>query len=62
MWSRCESWKTERELVMQILDHIGSLASILGLCVSLYVLYREIAISKDVTTLKNEEESWHRKV
>ena len=46
---------------MIILDHIGSVSSILGLCVSLYVLYREIAISKEVHTLKGEEETWHRK-
>jgi len=38
---------------------IGSVASILGLGVSIYVLYRELALSKDVTTLKNEEEQWH---
>jgi hypothetical protein len=38
---------------------IGSVASILGLIVSLYVLYREIAISKEVHTLKGEEEAWH---
>jgi hypothetical protein len=39
---------------------IGNISSILGLCVSLYVLYREIAISKEVHDLKNEEESWHK--
>jgi hypothetical protein len=39
---------------------IGSIASILGLVVSLYVLYREIAISKEVHILKGEEEQWHR--
>ena len=44
-----------------MIDHIGSVASIIGLCVSLYVLYREIAISKEVHDLKNEEENWHRK-
>jgi hypothetical protein len=44
-----------------VIDHIGSIASILGLCVSLYVLWREIRISNDVTTLKNEEEAWHKK-
>ena len=41
---------------------IGSIASILGLAVSLYVLYREIVISKEVHELKNEEEAWHKKV
>ena len=44
-----------------MIDHIGSVASIIGLCVSLYVLYREIAISKEVHDLKNEEENWHKK-
>jgi hypothetical protein len=38
---------------------ISCVASVLGLIVSLYVLYREIAISKEVHTLKNEEEQWH---
>jgi len=40
---------------------IGSIASILGLAVSLYVLYREIAISKEVHDLKVEEDAWHEK-
>ena len=39
---------------------IGSVASVLGLIVSLYVLYREIAISKEVHILKGEEEAWHK--
>jgi hypothetical protein len=44
-----------------MLTIFGSIASILGLCVSVYVLIREIAISKEVHVLKNEEESWHKK-
>jgi hypothetical protein len=43
-----------------MIDHIGSVASILGLAVSLYVLYREIAIQKEVHILKGEEEVWHK--
>lgn len=38
----------------------GSLASILGLFVSIYILVREYFIEKDVTILKNEEEAWHK--
>jgi hypothetical protein len=38
---------------------ISCIASVLGLAVSLYVLYREIAIGKEVHTLKGEEEQWH---
>jgi len=38
---------------------ISCIASVLGLAVSLYVLYREIAMSKEVHTLKSEEEQWH---
>jgi hypothetical protein len=38
----------------------GSLASILGLFVSLYVLLKEFLLQEDVTLLKNEEEAWHR--
>lgn len=37
----------------------GSIASILGLALSGYVLWREIKIGNDVTDLKNEEEEWH---
>jgi hypothetical protein len=43
-----------------IIGTVGSIASILGLCVSLYVLYREVIISRQVTTLKGEEEAWHK--
>jgi hypothetical protein len=43
-----------------LLSDVGSAASILGLLVSLYVLYREVIIEKDVTDLKNEEEAWHK--
>ena len=39
----------------------GSLASILGLAVSLYVLWRELKIQKEVEELKREEEGWHKK-
>ena len=39
---------------------LGSISSMLGLAISLYVLWRELAISKDVTALKKEEESWHK--
>ena len=39
----------------------GSLSSIAGLFVSLYVLWREYIIGNDVENLKKEEESWHKK-
>jgi hypothetical protein len=42
------------------LQYAGSVASILGLLISVYVLWREYVIEKDVTTLKNEEEAWHK--
>jgi hypothetical protein len=42
-----------------ILNACGSVASILGLLVALYVLWREVRIANDVTTLKTEEENWH---
>ena len=38
----------------------GSLSSMFGLLVSLYVLFRELVLQRDMTTLKNEEEAWHR--
>jgi hypothetical protein len=37
----------------------GSVASILALFVSLYVLWREVRIGNEVHTLKTEEEQWH---
>ena len=43
-----------------MIQTLGSISSMLGLAISLYVLWRELAISKDVTDLKKEEESWHR--
>jgi len=42
------------------LETLGSLSSMAGLLVSLYVLWREIRIQKDVTVLKDEEENWHK--
>ena len=48
---------------MKLLEELGaagSVASILGLFVSLYVLWREYLIEEDVTMLKNEEEAWHK--
>lgn len=42
-----------------MLSALGSIASILGLLVSLWVLYRERIIEKDVSGLKLEEEAWH---
>ena len=37
----------------------GSLASILGFFVSVYVLVKEHFIGEDVENLKKEEEQWH---
>jgi len=42
------------------LNAAGSIASILGLIVSLYVLWRELTLQEDVTALKREEEEWHK--
>ena len=49
----------ERGLSM-ILQYAGSVASILGLIISLYVLWREYVIERDVIALKTEEETWHK--
>lgn len=48
-----------RMVTMIWLSAVGSVASILGLLVALYVLWREVRIADDVTTLKTEEEQWH---
>ncbi len=42
-----------------MIQTLGSISSMLGLAISLYVLWRELAISKDVSDLKKEEENWH---
>ena len=47
------------EEVPEMIQTLGSISSMLGLAISLYVLRREVAIQKDVTALKQEEESWH---
>ena len=39
---------------------MGSIASMLGLLVSVYVLWRELVLQHDVTVLKEEEEAWHK--
>jgi hypothetical protein len=48
-------------ILLAILSAMGSLASIAGLLVSLYVLRKEKVIEEDVTMLKYEEEAWHEK-
>jgi hypothetical protein len=45
-----------------MLSALGSIASILGLLVSLYVLWRETKIEDEVHDLKTEEENWHHDV
>ncbi len=45
---------------MIVFQLAGSLASILGLLVSIYVLWREIRIQEEVEELKSEEETWHK--
>lgn len=44
---------------MHTLNVVGNISSILGLLVSLYVLWRELALQADVTKLKKDEEDWH---
>lgn len=46
---------------MTVLAAMGSVASILGLIVTLYVLWREVSIGREVHDLKSEEEAWHEK-
>ena len=45
---------------MIVLYVAGSIASILGCALSVYELYREIANSKEVHALKQEEDAWHK--
>lgn len=42
------------------LSAAGSVASILGFFLTLYVWWRERIIGKDVEDLKSEEENWHK--
>lgn len=41
------------------LNNLGSLSSILGLVVSLYVLWRELKIDKEVLDLTEKEKARH---
>jgi len=42
-----------------IVDHAGSIASILGCLLAVYIMWHERAIEAEVHTLKGEEEKWH---
>lgn len=44
---------------LEELSALGSVASVMGFFVSLYVLWRERIIGDDVEKLKKEEEDWH---
>jgi hypothetical protein len=44
---------------MTWLNACGSVASILGLLLAAFVLWRELRIEKQVRELKTEEEGWH---
>jgi hypothetical protein len=48
-------------ILLTIIGAVGSLASIAGLVIAVYVLRKERSIEQDVSMLKYEEESWHRK-
>ena len=37
----------------------GSVASLLSLPITLYVLWREVRMAREVHVLKDEEEKWH---
>lgn len=41
------------------LSALGSISSILGLFVSLYVLLKEIILKDELDVFKKEEETWH---
>jgi uncharacterized protein involved in tolerance to divalent cations len=43
-------------LIVQVL---GSLASIAGLCLSIYIWRREVILQTDMTAFKTEGEQWH---
>ena len=53
-----EVWRDTMILWVQL---IGSISSILGLIVTLYVLYREHIIEDDIVELQHTEEAWHEK-
>lgn len=51
--------RLEKDALLTLLYAIGSIASIIGVFISVYVLRREVGISRDVEQLKSEEENWH---
>jgi hypothetical protein len=42
-----------------IVEHAGSIASILGCLLAVYIMWHERTIEREVHTLKGEEEKWH---
>lgn len=44
-----------------ILDHAGSVSSILGALLACYILWREVRISREVHVLRAEEATRHQK-
>ena len=48
-------------ILLTVIGAVGSLASIAGLIIAVYVLRKERSIEEDVSMLKYEEESWHNK-
>lgn len=52
--------RLEKLALLTLLYITGSIASIIGMFFSLYVMWREIGIGKDVEELKSEEENWHK--
>ena len=47
------------KLLWQFVDHAGSVASIIGCCLAIYIMWHERTIERDVHDLKAEEEGWH---
>jgi hypothetical protein len=46
-------------VIWRIVDHAGSIASILGALIGVYILVRELRMADEVHILKGEEEKWH---
>lgn len=46
-------------MIWQCIDHAGSIASICGTLLTLYLLVRGRRMANEVHVLKAEEEKWH---
>ena len=43
------------------IDHAGSISSMIGAALAIYILVRELRMASEVHVLSGEEKKWHEK-